>query len=184
MQTLYFTITALNDAFGTNEANPPSKPIIRRIRDTMFSSLAFPVAMFVGVTFWAIYGIDRELILPSHLDEVFPSWLNHVMHTNIMVCTLIELATSFRMFPTRKTGLTLLSVFMLAYAVWLHVVYFETGAWVYPVLAVLNWPVRIVFYIASIVIVLSLYILGEYLNRLFWSQEISAMERSTKKKVK
>lgn len=26
-----------------------------------------------------IYAIDRELVYPKYLDEIIPSWLNHVM---------------------------------------------------------------------------------------------------------
>lgn len=62
--------------------------------------------------------IDRELVFPKALDEFFPSWLNHVMHTNIMIFTLLEMITSFRVYPKRSKGFTGLFVFTAIYFVW------------------------------------------------------------------
>lgn len=184
VQTLYFTIAFANDLFGSNEQTPAEKPLIRRLKDAVFSSLAFPLASFVGVVFWGIYAVDRELILPRSLDPYFPLWLNHVMHTNIMVFTFIELVTSFRMYPNKRLGLSILCSFMLCYVIWLHVIYFKTGSWVYPILNVLNWPIRIIFYVLSLGIVCGMYSVGERLNALIWSQEVEETVKSGKKKAK
>lgn len=184
IQTAYFTVALLNDLFGNNEPTPSEKPLIRRIKDTMFSALAFPVALFVGITFWGIYAVDRELILPKSFDPYFPLWLNHVLHTNIMVFILLEALTSFRMYPTRKKGLSILGTFMLFYMFWIHFIYFKTGSWVYPILNVLNWPLRVVFYLFSFGMVCSLYTVGERLNRAIWSKEVEQTVRSSKKKAK
>ncbi|CAG9788734.1 unnamed protein product [Diatraea saccharalis] len=59
LQTVYFTVALCNDLFGNNEPTHSDKPIVRRIKDTIFTSLAFPLAMFVGITFWCIYAVDR-----------------------------------------------------------------------------------------------------------------------------
>ncbi|KAM3965743.1 androgen-induced gene 1 protein isoform 1-T2 [Aphomia sociella] len=184
VQTAYFTIALLNDLFGNNEPTTSEKPLIRRIKDILFSSLAFPLAMYVGISFWGIYAVDRELILPRSLDAYFPTWLNHVMHTNIVVFVFIELVTSFRMYPAKKSAMTILCSFMLCYVIWLHVIYFKTDKWVYPILAVLNWPTRIVFYLISLIVVSSLYIVGEKLNKLVWSKEVEQTVKSGKKKAK
>ncbi|XP_030040390.1 androgen-induced gene 1 protein [Manduca sexta] len=184
IQTVYFTIALMNDLFGNNEPTPSEKPLIRRIKDIMFSALAFPVAMFVGITFWGIYAIDRELILPRSLDPYFPTWLNHVLHTNIMVFILIDLITSFRMYPRKKIGFSILCTFMLSYMVWIHIIYFKTGSWVYPILNVLNWPVRIIFYVICLGLVCSLYNVGERLNRYVWYKEVEQTVKSGKKKAK
>ncbi|KAJ2945643.1 hypothetical protein O0L34_g470 [Tuta absoluta] len=184
LQTIYFTVASLNDIVGTNEPSPPEKPLIRRIKDALFSCLAFPLSMFVGLTFWGLYSVDRELILPKSMDPFFPVWLNHVMHTNIMVFILIDLISSFRMYPSKRQGLATLSIFMVMYLVWVHYIYFETGAWVYPVLKVMNWPLRVVFYIFCLGLVSSLYSLGEQLNNKVWSKELEKSIRAGKKKAK
>lgn len=184
IQTAYFTLALLNDIIGNNEPSPSEKPLIRKVKDTVFSALAFPLAIFVGVSFWGIYAVDRELILPRSMDAYFPLWLNHVMHTNIVVFILIELLTSFRMYPKRKVGLSILSSFMVCYLVWVHVIYFNTGIWVYPILNVLNWPIRVCFYIFCLILACVAYSLGETVNKAVWSTEVEKTVRSGKKKAK
>lgn len=184
IQTLYFIVALLNDIIGNNEPTPSDKPLIRRIKDIMFSALAFPVAMFVGVTFWGIYAVDRELILPRSFDPYFPTWLNHVLHTNIVGCILIDLMTSFRMYPRKKLGLSILCMFMLGYMIWIHIIYFKTGSWVYPILNVINWPLRVIFYLCCLGLVCGLYNIGETLNKTVWSKEVEQTVKSGKKKAK
>lgn len=184
VQTVYFTIAFINDVIGNNEPTPSDKPLIRRIKDTMFSCLAFPLASFVGVLFWGIYAVDRELILPRSLDPYFPLWLNHVMHSNIVIFAILELVTSFRMYPTRKVGLSILCSFMVCYLIWIHIIYLKTGSWVYPILTVLNWPVRVIFYILSLGIVCGMYSVGDTLNTAIWSNEVEETVKSGKKKAK
>ncbi|XP_060522234.1 androgen-induced gene 1 protein-like [Cylas formicarius] len=169
LQSVFFTLCFLDDIVsGTSESLPKKTPLVRKIKDIMLPSLAFPLSMFVGLTFWGLYALDRELIFPKVLDDYFPNWLNHVMHTNIMIFTLLELVTSYRTYPSRKVGLTLLLSFMASYLVWIHVLNAYTNHWVYPILDVLNFPARIVFFISNIVIVVVLYVMGEKINSLRW----------------
>lgn len=72
LQAIYFTVALTNDFIGTNEANPRKIPAIRKVKDYMFSSLAFPIAFNVGISFWGLYAVDRELVFPKVLDAVFP----------------------------------------------------------------------------------------------------------------
>ncbi|KAJ3646174.1 hypothetical protein Zmor_023772 [Zophobas morio] len=129
LQAVFFTICVINDVIGTNEDAPKKTPFIRRIKDLILTCLAFPLSMFVGLTFWCIYFVDRELIFPRALDKFFPVWLNHAMHTNIMIFILIELYTSYRKYPSRKFGMSVLSVFMLIYLIWIHIIHAYSGAW-------------------------------------------------------
>lgn len=73
LQAVYYTLALVNDLVGTNEVAPTGQlPVIRRIKDYLFSALAFPVAMNVGVTFWSLMAIDRELVFPKAFDAFFP----------------------------------------------------------------------------------------------------------------
>lgn len=65
-------VSLLNDFIGTNEIQPRKLPAIRNIKDYMFSSLCFPITFNVGVSFWGIYAVDRELVCPKIIDEIFP----------------------------------------------------------------------------------------------------------------
>lgn len=138
--------------------------------------------MFVGLTFWIIYFIDRELIFPRALDPYFPTWLNHVMHTNIMIFVLIEMFTSFRKYPSRKFGITVLSLFMLVYLVWINIIHVKTGMWVYPVLDVLNLPLRVVFFLSLFLLSVGLYVVGEKLNGVIWRRRLALATVEKQKK--
>lgn len=129
--------------------------------------------MFVASTFWGLYLIDRELILPKVIDPYFPVWLNHLMHTNIVIFLLIEMSTSFRRYPTRKQGIALLALVMVSYLIWIHIINHYTGHWVYPVLEVLNLPFRIVFFVIMLILLVVLYLLGEKLNNKLWSKTLT-----------
>ncbi|EDW36865.1 GL25826 [Drosophila persimilis] len=179
IQALYYIVSLVNDFVGTNELAPKRPPAIRQFKDWLMATLAFPVALNVGVTFWTLYAIDRELVFPKVLDPVFPSWLNHVLHTNIVVFIVLELFTSYRAYPKRSKGLTGLTIFMGAYLVWIHIVKHYSGVWVYPVLEVLQLPQRIVFFVAVIGFTLALYLVGEFLNNTVWAKEVKLAKRKS-----
>ncbi|XP_053961023.1 androgen-induced gene 1 protein isoform X1 [Anastrepha ludens] len=180
IQSIYYIISLINDFVGTNEVAPKHTPTIRKVKDYLMSTLAFPVALNVGITFWSLYAIDRELVFPRVLDAVFPSWLNHVLHTNIVVFIILELFTSFRAYPKRSQGIAGLSAFMLSYLVWIHIVKHYSGVWVYPVLEVLQLPQRIIFFVAVLAFTLCLYLLGEFMNNIVWAKELKLAQRKVK----
>ncbi|XP_030383641.1 androgen-induced gene 1 protein isoform X1 [Scaptodrosophila lebanonensis] len=179
IQALYYVVSLVNDFVGTNELAPKNAPTIRKFKDYLMATLAFPVALNVGVTFWTLYAIDRELVFPKVLDPVFPSWLNHVLHTNIMVFIVLELFTSYRAYPKRSKGLTGLAIFMVSYLIWIHIIKHYSGVWVYPVLEVLQLPQRIVFFVAVLGFTFALYLLGEFLNNIVWAKEVKLAKRKS-----
>ncbi|CAD6999498.1 unnamed protein product [Ceratitis capitata] len=80
IQTVYYVISLINDFVGTNEVAPKRLPTIRKVKDYIMASLAFPVALNVGITFWSLYAIDRELVLPrvgSSVSELAQSRIAH-----------------------------------------------------------------------------------------------------------
>nr|CAH7751174.1 unnamed protein product [Callosobruchus chinensis] len=176
LQSVFFTICFLNDIIGTNENIPKKTPQIRKLKDTILCTLAFPISMFVGLSFWGIYMLDRELIFPKAISPYFPTWLNHLMHTHIVVTILIEMFLSCCRYPSRKRGLTILTTVMVSYLVWLLVIYFNTGIWVYPILAVLNVPLKAVFFIGNLGVSHMLYMLGEAINKAVWGNEFKRLK--------
>uniref|UniRef100_A0A1B6DLQ4 Uncharacterized protein n=1 Tax=Clastoptera arizonana TaxID=38151 RepID=A0A1B6DLQ4_9HEMI len=165
--SVYFIICCIIDLFvKTNKDDDPS--LIVRIKDYMLPALAFPIAMFVGITFWGLYAIDRNLVLPVALDKYFPTWLNHIMHTNIMIFVILELILTYRKYPLRRDGLFGLMLYQIIYIVWMHIVYLQSGMWVYNVFNVLNLPQRIAFLMFSIGLGCVFYFVGEKLNYMVW----------------
>lgn len=106
------------------------------------------------------------------------------MHTNIMVFVIMELFTSFRSYPSRKAGLTGLSIFMATYLGWINVIKYKANIWVYPILEVLNLPQRIVFFLICLVFSVGLYVLGEFANEQVWVKEIKHAQKAKSGKAK
>lgn len=148
---------------------------LRQLRDYILASFVVPLSLTVSLTFWTLYAIDREAIYPGVLDLVYPRWLNHAMHTFVVVYALLELCITRHRYPDRVRGFGGLSAFMAGYLTWVHVVWSKTGIWVYPFLGALSWPLRLVFFILVITLGFLYYILGETMNSIRWAR--SSVER-------
>nr|CAG4644294.1 EOG090X0DE4 [Lepidurus arcticus] len=145
------------------------------VLDTTFASLVFPLGNFVALTFWSIWAVDRELILPASMDSFYPSWLNHVMHTSIVPFDFIELALVNHIFPSRSLGIAVLVLFMLTYLIWTFFIAYYGGFWVYPILAYLDWGSRSLFILGCVAITVILYLTGELCSYLVWGSTGSAL---------
>ncbi|CAK1603519.1 unnamed protein product [Parnassius mnemosyne] len=165
MQIAYHTIAFLNDIIGSNDPSPKKKPLIRLIKDTLFS-LAFPIAIYVSVAFWSIYAVDKDLIFPDVIEKLYPTWMNHVMHTTVAIFMFLELILTSRSYPSRAVGISITLAFSMSYIAWLLIIYFKSGEWAYPFLNILNWPLRIVFFGISTIVILGVYDFSEKLNYL------------------
>ncbi|XP_014256058.1 androgen-induced gene 1 protein-like isoform X2 [Cimex lectularius] len=166
-QACYFSLCVFIDIWGSkNDQN--ERNVLVRIKDYVEASIAFPIAMFVGVTFWGLMAVDRELVLPAALDPYFPSWLNHMMHTNILIFQFLEIITSTRVYPQRKHALVGLMTFQTTYLIWMHIVHYKSGVWAYPIFEKLNVPLRIGFFVGCFTLGGLMYFLGEKLHYLLW----------------
>ncbi|KAG8226719.1 hypothetical protein J437_LFUL004369 [Ladona fulva] len=65
--------------------------------------------------FWPMFLWNRQIIYPVCLDLVVPIWLNHLIHTNIMVLIVLETLLCPRDYSERKEGLLRACVVPLAY---------------------------------------------------------------------
>ncbi|XP_061179625.1 androgen-induced gene 1 protein-like isoform X2 [Saccostrea echinata] len=181
IQTVYFGLCVANDFCGTN-VRPSEKGQrcrLQRWRDNFLATIVFPVGMFVVLTFWGIYAIDRELVYPKELDKVIPSWLNHIMHTTILPFLLIDKFLVYHQYPSRRAGFITLLSLALTYLAWILWVAFYANIWVYPILKVLSPHQKAVFIMALLVFFIFLYLLGEFINKTLWDKE-----RKHVKKVK
>lgn len=171
LQAFYFSLALVNDFIGTNERDVKDRPLIRRIKDFTYSAFAFPLAMNVAILFWTIYAFDRDMVLPEAADAIFPSWLNHILHTNVAVFIVIEMLVLHRQYPDRKSGILGLMAFNFAYLVWGHITRYYAGRWVYPILEVLDAYSKVAFYVFTLAILpLAFYFLGENLNVMIWGK--------------
>ncbi|KAF6212992.1 hypothetical protein GE061_010705 [Apolygus lucorum] len=161
--------------FNKNKKDEKTQKLVR-FKDTVEASVALPIAMFVSFTFWGLMAVDRELVLPSKVDPYFPEWLNHMEHTNIIIFQILELVTSPRVYPSNKVGLITLGVFQSTYLIWMHVVYYKSGIWVYPIFKQLTPPFRVLFLAGSVSTCFVFYFIGSFVNWFLWSGEKTKKE--------
>ncbi|VVC29469.1 Hypothetical protein CINCED_3A005717 [Cinara cedri] len=142
-----------------------------QVKYFFFASIAFPLSMFVSTSFWSLWFIDRNLVMPKDIDLYFPQWLNQTMHTFVFVFACLEMVTAYRPYPARLYGMVTHISFQLSYLIWIHIVYSQCHIWVYPILTQLNLPLRCLFFLGTFVYTSVLYVIGEYFNKLVWGYQ-------------
>lgn len=136
---------------------------LRRWRDLVFSTLAYPVGSLVVFTFWGVWiFLGRELILPEKLDKVYPLWLNHTTHTIIVPINIVLAILVNHKYISNGFLMTL--IYTGLYAVFLHVIKAQTGLFVYPYLNELNDIERLVYFAFTGVFAYLMYKKGQFLT--------------------
>lgn len=173
----YHSIAFVNDFVGTNEAQVENPPMIRKVRDYIFASFCFPLGLNVSLLFWSLYSIDRELVFPTIMEQIYPWWLNHILHTNVFLLTAVEMLILFHFYPRRKLELFGLMSFIVIYIGWVHIVKLVADSWVYPVLDVLDIHHRYSFFLLAGTIPIGFYFVGEFLNKEIWTKRRFVYEK-------
>lgn len=174
VQLMYFSVGLCNELYGSN-VNPSNKESasgLQRTRDFLFSTLGFPVGFFITIIFWSLYAADRSLVFPKKLDEFYPIWANHMMHTTCMVSQLIEMMTTCHAYPSRTRGLLTSMAFSVIYLGWVLLIAYQANIWIYPILQKLSPLGRAVFIGGSAASLGMIYLGGEALNVKVWSSQI------------
>ena len=174
LQIFYFVICLLNEVFGSANAKRDKVPTskLQGFRDFIFSTMAFPVSLLVTTSFWAIYGVNRELIWPTFLDKHYPLWVNHMVHTTCMVSQLIELKMVFHVFPSTKTGMATTIGFYLTYLTWILYIAFSKGVWIYPILQKLPTIGRAIFITVFGIVGGMIFLIGKTLHGMIWFRHV------------
>ncbi|XP_044539536.1 androgen-dependent TFPI-regulating protein [Gracilinanus agilis] len=167
LQVIFYGIAFLYDVMKGMKRKEDIKWIAAS-RDFLFSALAFPLSLVVFTIFWVLFLLDRELIYPKILDEVFPKWFNHAMHSSVLPISMTEVFINYHQYPSRKKGLIFLSSVTIAYISWVLKIYSVTKEWVYPIFAKLSPVSLAVFFSVSHGTAICFYFLGERLNQLIW----------------
>ncbi|ELU18491.1 hypothetical protein CAPTEDRAFT_168148 [Capitella teleta] len=171
LQTVYFGYSILNDLFGSNldpSDNQNNRSSLQKFRDAVSASVVFPIGTFVVIAFWALYAVDRELVFPKALDAIIPTWLNHIMHSTVIVFLLFEKFFIYIDHPSRSKGLMGTVLFASIYQAWILWIAFYADIWVYPVLQVLGLAGRAAFIGGCWLTLMPIYLLGERITYAIW----------------
>jgi len=185
LQTIYFGLSFLKDLtedeaglFGKKKRSTLSK-----LRDLFHTCIAWPLGMFVLLSFWSLMLVDRELVFPAWMDEYVPAWLNHVMHTTVALFIIVEKVLIYHPYPSRRFGVLASCCLGSTYIIWTFIVAYVDGIWIYPVLAVLSTSQRLVFIALCWFVFGILYLFGEMMTRFLWKNQ-KRLDEGLKRKIK
>ena len=173
LQLIYFLVGLCTELFGT-DSNKATPSRLQKMRDFMFGSLAFPLGIFVSIIFWALYALDRNLVFPPKMDEFYPLWSNHMLHTTCLVAQLIEMISTPHDYPSRTKGMLTSMGFAMVYLGWVLIIAYKANIWVYGVLQKLPAMGRIMFIAGCCILFGIMFIGGEALNSKIWSTKTRA----------
>ncbi|XP_025190761.1 androgen-induced gene 1 protein-like [Melanaphis sacchari] len=168
IQTVFYLYAVFIDHIAVHTCSAITSESLKRSKHNFFTIFAFPLSMFITLSFWPMWFADKSLVMPMHYDLYFPSWLNHVTHAHIFIFAILEMITTYREYPSRITGLSVFIAFKLCYLVWINYIFYKSGMWVYPILAKLNLPLRVMFFTGTFFYAPFTYLAGEYFNNIYW----------------
>ncbi|XP_028131296.1 androgen-dependent TFPI-regulating protein isoform X2 [Diabrotica virgifera virgifera] len=150
-QLVFMIVAIMDEAAKLMKLPISTQNKLSKTRAVMFNTVLFPSTLVVVSIFWTLWHIDRELVFPKVLDLFFPQWLNHMLHTFILLPVIIEIMLpkkhNFVKFQKAAPALALL---FLSYTILYFSLYFRHGVWLYPVYKVLTWPQRLLFSAAQL----------------------------------
>jgi len=119
---------------------------LKQWRSTFFSSMVFPASFVVCVTFWVLFNISEELILPAEQQKYIPAHgiYNHGIHTAPLVVCILH--TSLVSHDSGKAKLSWTVFFSTLYMFWLLWVKHHANFWVYPFFYELSTPLICAFF--------------------------------------
>jgi len=156
IQTFYLILAVTADIlhlFPENFRKYENKLLV--LKGYIFTTFMFPCTLFVAAMFWGVYSINREWVLPAAVDAFVPEWLNHSMHTLILVPAIMEILITNHLLPSFKSAFIGLSVLLLIYDALFFYTYYQCGRWLYGLFYVFSWEERTYFMIMNYVCVVA-----------------------------
>ncbi|XP_050520471.1 androgen-dependent TFPI-regulating protein-like isoform X3 [Daktulosphaira vitifoliae] len=173
MQLLFFLKCLINDAmiilYGPNWLGIGNK--FKMVMSAFFASIILPSAIYISISFWILFAINREYLYPRIIDEVIPFWHNHGMHTFILPIALVELFTTKHSFLSPITLVKILYSYLLLYLVVVFETYVETGRWLYPLFSKFSAPISVAILLTMLFFyTISIYV-GILIHKLYWGSD-------------
>jgi len=170
LQLFYFffmTICTLCECFAIEITK------LKRFCNFLFCSFAFPLGVFVFVSFWGIYFVDRELIWPKRIELIVPIYQNHIRHSLPMFGVLLDSFMSSKQYEISfLKGFIPLQIGIMCYSCWVIIIKYVTNVWAYGVLNVMTYSQLFVFYVALNILIGFLYLAGKKTNSILWKKSL------------
>lgn len=175
MTTVYFLVALVNDFCGSNEIIPEHTkiPLIRKIRDFIFSSVALTTSCGVLIFFWIIYSINKRFIfVTQHLIDIYPIWYNNMIHTFGAIVMIIEMFWTHHKFMSNIMQVFCKISFIFCYNLLILFIYEQTGAWVYPFMGLMSFCERNAFFAFALVCAGTSTLVMKSVNNFIWKSRV------------
>lgn len=106
---------------------------LKKFLDFIFYSIVGPNNLFVSIAFWSIYAYDSLAIFPIPLNTILPDWLNHFIHTGIVLLSFLDIVFTDRKTPSFKISFVIYTSFVTYFGLSMVHLYVTRGLWVYPI---------------------------------------------------
>ncbi|XP_069692487.1 androgen-induced gene 1 protein-like [Periplaneta americana] len=149
-----------------------TKNKLHNFNSWLHTCVVFPAAIVVAVNFWTMYSfLEDNLIEDMAVMKHVPLWMNHSLHTVILVLPLFEMSLSYRPYPDRMRGLLAVLGVILCYCSWVVFARVVGGRWPYPFMSIL--PARHIFcyWVGNFLLAAVSYLLGDFVNYLIWGNQ-------------
>ncbi|XP_071450085.1 androgen-dependent TFPI-regulating protein-like [Hetaerina americana] len=171
-QEVYFVLCVVEDAleFTQPKAFRDLKTLIKKMRMYFFESVFFPTGLTVFLLFWPMFLTNRAIIYPVDLDYVVPLWMNHLIHTNILVLIALEVILCPHYYSARSEAFLRMCVVPACYILCLLTTNIVRGTWPYPLLGMIGHLGRFLFFAFSFCVVWLSTLAGERINAKLWGE--------------
>ncbi|CAF0891503.1 unnamed protein product [Rotaria sp. Silwood1] len=186
IQAIYYCLCIINFFLGSNTFVEEKRSSLQKLRDSLFAGIVFPLGLFVCITFWSLYRLDRKLIYPEELDQLISPILNHVLHTLPGVAICLENLFHKHRYPSRVLGLSCNAAVCVVYVAWIHYLNYihwielKRSLWVYPILNELSFVYRGLFLLGLSLFNVGLYFIGEMYTLFLTSLQIEKIKQNKK----
>ena len=93
--------------------------------------------VIVSVYFYTVYFIDRELIYPTIMQDLYKQWMSNTEHGLILPVAIFNLLADRHEIKKGLSAVLLITA-TAGYSVWIIHIFNVTGEWVYPFLNALG----------------------------------------------
>ena len=162
----YYNVAAVMDFLAYTRGKESSLWV--KISDYIFTTIVFPLAIFVCSMFWILYTANPSFMRDPEVDKIIPKWMNHGYHTVPIMAAFLE-AYSIRHVYSRIRAAAV-GIFALdsAYTIWLFWIAYRANIWVYPILQRMSLFGVFVFIGVCGLLSLVLYMIGRKFSEFVW----------------
>ncbi|EDV20337.1 uncharacterized protein TRIADDRAFT_61047 [Trichoplax adhaerens] len=129
----------------------------KKIREYVFSVLAFPVSIIVTATFWILYIKNPNNVREKMYENIIPPHINHLFHTVIAIANILDLLMHHHDYPVRRNSYVGMALFSLSFITWTIWIKYRANIWAYKILHKIPTPILPAFFMSFLFMHFGLY---------------------------